>query len=101
MKTIDFGGPSFQPLEDAIHHQFIPVVTGQTPSTPEVRQLLSLPSRLGGLNIVNPVELAEWQIRASKAITTPLKKMTVDQSWSSSSLSYSRSNQTFNRRRAN
>ena len=80
MRTINISSSIFQPLEDAIHHQLIPVLTGQVSSSPEVRKLLSLPTRLGGLNIVNPVEIAESQLRVpvSKAITAPLKKMIVE-----------------------
>ena len=70
----------FQPLEDSIHHQFIPALTGQVSSSPEVRKLLSLPNCLGGLNIVNPVEIAESQLMPSKAITTPLTKIIIEQS---------------------
>ena len=80
MRTINISSSIFQPLEDAIHHQLIPVLTGQVFSSPEVRKFLSLPTRLGGLNIVNPVEIAESQLRTSKAITAPLKKMIVEQS---------------------
>ena len=80
MGTIDISSSIFQPLEEAIHHQFIPALTGQVSSSPEVRKLLSLPNRLGGLNIVNPVEIAENQLMASKTITTPLTKMIIEQS---------------------
>ena len=80
MRTVDISSSVFQPLEDAIHHQLIPALTGQVSSSPEVRKLLSLPTRLGGLNIANPVEIAESQQRASKAITAPLQKMIVEQS---------------------
>ena len=80
MRTIDISSSVFQPLEDAIHHQLIPALTGKVSSSSEVRKLLSLPARLGGLNIANPVEIAESQQRASKAITLPLKNMIVEQS---------------------
>ena len=70
----------FMARHPAIHHQFIPALTGQVSSSPEVRKLLSLPNRLGGLNIVNPVEIAESQLMASKTITTPLMKMIIEQS---------------------
>ena len=80
MRTIDVSSSIFQPLEDAIHHQFIPALTGQVSSSPEVRKLLSLPNYLGGLNIVNPVEIAESELMASKTITTPLTKMIIEQS---------------------
>ena len=45
-----------------------------------MRKLLSLPIRLGGLNIVNPVEIAESQLMASKTITTLLTKVIIEQS---------------------
>ena len=77
MGTIDIS--NFQPLEDAIHLQFIPVLTDQVSSSPEVRKLLSLPTRLGGLNIVNMVDIAESHLKASTVITTPLK-MIIEQS---------------------
>ena len=80
MRTINISSSIFQPLEDAIHRQLIPVLTDQVSSSPELRKLLSLPTRLGGLNIVHPVEIAESQLRASKAITAPLKKMIIEQS---------------------
>ena len=80
MRTINISSSIFQPLKDVIHHQLIPVLTGQVSSSPEVRKLLSLPTRLGGLNIENHIEIAESQLRASKAITVPLKNMIVEQS---------------------
>ena len=59
---------------------FVPALTGQTSSSPEVRKLSSLPTRLGGLNIVNPVEMLEWQFKASQTMSVPAKKMIVEQS---------------------
>ena len=75
MRTIDINSSIFQPLEDVTHLKFIPALTGQVSSSPEVRKLLSLLSHLGGLNLVNPVEIAESQLRT---ITTPLKKMIIE-----------------------
>ena len=80
MRTINISSSIFQPLEQVIHHQFIPALTGQASSSPEVRKLMSLPTRHGGLNIVNPVELAERQLSASKAVIAPLKKMIIERS---------------------
>jgi len=54
MYTIESVGPLLQPLEDAIHQHFIPALTGQEPCSKLERELLSLPYRLGGLNIPNP-----------------------------------------------
>lgn len=38
-----------------------------------------MPTRYGGLNIVNPVEEAHCQFQASKKITEPLKQMIIEQ----------------------
>ena len=80
MRTINISSSIFQPLEEVIHHKFIPALTGQASSSPEVRKLMSLPTCHGGLNIVNPVELAERQLSASKVMTASLKKMIIEQS---------------------
>ena len=79
MRTINISSSIFQPLEEVIHHKFIPALTGQASSSSEVRKLMSLPTCHGGLNIVNPVELAERQLSASKVMTAPLK-MIIEQS---------------------
>ena len=79
MRTIDTESAAFQPLEDAICQQFIPTLTGHAPCSIEMRRLLSLPTHNGGLNIVNPVDIAERQVNASKAITTISEEMIIDQ----------------------
>ena len=43
-----------QPLEDAIRHQLIPTQTGRTGITDMERDLLALPTRLGGIGIPDP-----------------------------------------------
>ena len=77
--TISNTSPLFQPLEDAIHQQFIPPLTGQEPCSPEERRLLSLPVRLGGLNILNPGTIADRELNASEMISAPLKEMIINQ----------------------
>ena len=59
MRTLDVDSSIFQPLEDTIQMQFIPALTGHMPTSPEVRGLLSLPARLGGMNITNPTEIVD------------------------------------------
>ena len=44
-----------QPLETAIQSQFIPAITGQAPPGQQVREILALPVRLGGLGLQNPM----------------------------------------------
>ena len=66
MRTIDIKSSIFQPLEDVTHLKFIPALTSQVSSSPEMRKLLFLPFRLGGLNIIiNQVEIAESQLEQS------------------------------------
>ena len=79
MQTINNTSPLFQPLEDAIIQQFIPALTGQEPCSPEERRLLSLLVRLGGLNILNPVTIADRELSASNMISAPLKEMIINQ----------------------
>ena len=80
MRTLDISASIFQPLEDAIHQRFLPTLTAQMPFSQGMRKLVSLPTRLGGLNITNPVETANWQMKASKVITCPLKTLIIEQS---------------------
>ena len=62
----------FQPLEDTIRLQFIPALTGRDPPNDQMRDLLSLPSRHGGLGLVSPCVHSASQHEASLAITSPL-----------------------------
>ena len=77
MRTVDVSASIFQPT---IHNWYFPALTGQTSSSPEVRKLLSLPTCLCGLNIVNPVEMLQWQFKASQTMTIPAKIMIAEQS---------------------
>jgi hypothetical protein len=79
MRTVDNVGKLFQPIEDIITEKLIPL-TGRSHCSIEERKLLSLPTRYGGLNIVNPVEEVSLQLDASRKITEPLKKMIIEQS---------------------
>jgi hypothetical protein len=60
-----------QPLEEAIAQEFIPAITGREVSD-EIRELLALPPRLGGLGIVLPTLKSAEEFEASKAITKAL-----------------------------
>ena len=64
-----------EPLERAIQQSFLPALTGQAPPNPEVRRLLALPSRLGGLGITNPTTMPEEQYAASTKISAPLVEL--------------------------
>ena len=61
-----------QPLEDTIRCQLIPAWTGKAPPSDLERDLFALPTRLGGLGIVNPVTLSSKEFPASVSISAPL-----------------------------
>ena len=61
-----------QPLEDAIRQIFIPALTGRVSPGDLERELLSLPARLGGLGLVNPVMMADNEHQASLHLTSTL-----------------------------
>ena len=79
MRTIDGIGNMLQPLEKAISAKFIPALTGRGPCSSVERAINSLPIRYGGLNLVNPVNVAHIHYKASLKITEPLKKMIISQ----------------------
>ena len=60
-KTISNIQPLLQPLEDAISKSFLPHLTGQNTFSCQLRGLLALPSRLGGLS--------NWLINLSLFLT--------------------------------
>ena len=59
---------SIAPLHDVIHKRFWPSVFGGQISTAELH-LFSLPTRLGGMGIFDPVELAKAAYTTSRAST--------------------------------
>ena len=61
-----------QPLESAIQSKFIPAITGQAPPGKQVREILALTLRLGGLGLGNPINMAKEQHTASQQISAPL-----------------------------
>ena len=58
-RTIPSISDLFQPLEDAIHQEFILSLTGCPTCSKLTRDLLVLPVRLGGLGLVNPTETSD------------------------------------------
>jgi len=79
MRTIPDISSFFQPLEDAIHLQLLPVLTrvltGHPACSSTERSLFSLPCRFGGLGMVNPTSICDSQFVASQEITGPLKDL--------------------------
>ena len=69
-RTIPNISELFRSLEEAIRYKFLPDLTGQLALSDVERDLLALPSRLGGLGIINPVTSSDFQHLCS--ITYPL-----------------------------
>ena len=84
MRTIPDIAPLLAPLEDAIRLRLIPALTGYASCSPILRNLLSLPCRLGGMGIVNPMDIADSQFDASVRVTASLKELILNQSLTAS-----------------
>ena len=74
-------GEFLQPLEHILRTKFIPALTGRPPPTNSERDLFTLPPRLGGLGLKNPVAHAHDEFSASLKISCPLKNLIVDKVW--------------------
>ena len=59
------------PFEEAIVRDFLPALIGRE-VTDEVRELLALPARLGGLDISIPTRKSRDEYDTSKTVTQPL-----------------------------
>ena len=72
MRTIPNINQSLKPLEEEIRHKLIPAIIGRSDITNEERSLLALPCRLGGMGLINPMEISDDQYHSSRDITAPL-----------------------------
>ena len=72
MRTIPDAEELFQPLEAAIQHQFLPVLTGRLAFSDAERKLIALPAQLGGLGIPIPTRSAKRQQESCEQITAAL-----------------------------
>ncbi len=61
-----------QPLENAINSAFVPALTGLPAPGKLTRDLLALPCKLGGSELINPTDSCSEQHRTSKRITQSL-----------------------------
>ena len=68
-----------QSLEESIRSRFIPAITGRDPPNNLIRDLLALPTRLGGMGLVNPTTLASVEYNASLRVAEPLKNAILEQ----------------------
>ena len=78
-RTLPGIGDLFSPLEQIIRVHLLPTLTSKSAFSDVERQLISLPSRLGGLGIVNPCVASAFQFDASQKVTGPLVSLLLDQ----------------------
>ena len=64
-------GSFFEPIDCIVTEQLLPTIFGCEISSLE-RILFSLPTRMGGLNILNPVETAFSNYNISRKLTSPI-----------------------------
>ena len=67
------------PLEQSICSHLLPALFGKCTFSDTERQLISLPSRLGGLGIINPCLSSSFQFEASQRVTGPLVLLLLEQ----------------------
>ena len=78
-RTIPNVDDLFQPLEECIRHTFIPAVTRHSPLGDFERDLLALPTRMGGMGIINPIRMCAFEFSASNKVTKPLQSLLLSQ----------------------
>ena len=78
MRTIPGLENYLLPLEDVICKEFLPDLLG-CPIKPEILELISLPPRLGGMGIINPIKAAVEEFKNSVCLTKQLTKKIVKQ----------------------
>ena len=67
-------GYLLQPLEVIIRTKLSVALTGRPPPNDTERDLLALPTRLGGIALVNPTQATDSEFLASSRISEPLKE---------------------------
>jgi len=72
MRTTPNIAELLRPIEDKIRNLFIPNITGHTIRSDLERSLFSLPAKLGGLALINPVEIADSEYSNSLNANTKL-----------------------------
>ena len=79
MRTIPNISHLLQPLEDIIRQKLIPALTGLPPPNNKERDLLSLPTHLGGMGLLNPTSISQQEYNSSQEVTAPLVNCLINQ----------------------
>ena len=74
-RTTENAAVQFSTLEDVIRNTFIPKLTGRSPPGKEIRSLLALPARLGGLGLINPCIALGQEFQRSREACMPLTSL--------------------------
>ena len=77
-RTVPNAKEYFIPVEEAIRQLLIPAIIGRKISDLE-RRMISLPVRMGGLGIQNPIDTAEIEFSNSSIVTQNLTRMIENQ----------------------
>ena len=78
-RTVPHCGSLLQPIEDTLHESFIPAITGRPPCSQMKQKMLALPSKMGGLSLVDPTIAANEEYEASRRITSDLVQNIIHQ----------------------
>ena len=78
MRTIPDISNALIPLEKAIREKLIPALCGKKVNDQE-RKLLSLPPRLGGMGLTNPVESSPFEFESSTRLTEEQQQFVIKQ----------------------
>jgi hypothetical protein len=84
MRTTPRVANLFEGLESCISEKFLPTLFRQFPHN--LREIVSLPARFGGMSIFNPTKVADDEHKYSKAATTPLVDLIMKQKLSFDSI---------------
>ena len=76
-RTIPHSSELFTPLENAIRTIFLPSLTDQSPFNDTDRNMLALPTRLGGLGIINPSLMSLYHYTTSVNVTSALANLVI------------------------
>ena len=63
---------SWNQLEAALRHEFLPALTGRQAFSDVEREMLSLPAKLGGIGVIDPSRVCSSQQEASRKVSAPL-----------------------------
>ena len=79
MRTIPDISQLLTPLEDAIHQEFIPSLSGRPTSSNVERKIFALPARPEGLGLIDPMSCSDCSFQSSTKVTAQLVDLTISQ----------------------